>query len=230
MPITFRPLDDATWPGEFTPDDARARSQFSTSTDVALWHLQHEVDLTVGDDDADAVLEVPYPSNRIYRGGTGVHRDAAAPRHPGVALSLTVPDAGPLRFACDRYRSQQWGTYLPHWLANVRAITLTLAALRAVDRHGAVRKAEQYRGWAAIGSGDATPLGAGGLTREEAARILADAAGADAAGLGAAVLLLDPVAAGKAYRLAARRYHPDTGTEANGDAFALVARAAEALR
>lgn len=34
-----------------------------------------------------------------------------------------------------------------NWQHNVRSIALALQALRAVDRYGVTRRAEQYRGW-----------------------------------------------------------------------------------
>lgn len=48
---------------------------------------------------------------------------------------------GFLSYPCDTYTD---------WQANVRAIALALAALRAVDRYGVTRRAEQYKGWARL--------------------------------------------------------------------------------
>jgi hypothetical protein len=45
---------------------------------------------------------------------------------------------GPLSYPCDRYTQ---------WQDNVRAIALSLEALRSVDRYGVTRRAEQYCGW-----------------------------------------------------------------------------------
>jgi hypothetical protein len=51
---------------------------------------------------------------------------------------------GSLTYATDAYDG---------WQANVRAIALSMQALRAVDRYGVSTKGEQYRGWSAIDSG-----------------------------------------------------------------------------
>jgi len=53
----------------------------------------------------------------------------------------------------------------------MRAIALSLQALRAVDRYGVARRAEQYRGWKQLPS--ATPAFSGFVTRAEAAMWLA---------------------------------------------------------
>lgn len=66
----------------------------------------------------------------------------------GVVVSLDTP-SGPLRFATDSYE-QRSSRDLRSWQANVRAVTLGLEALRAVDRHGITHRAEQYQGWRAI--------------------------------------------------------------------------------
>lgn len=75
----------------------------------------------------------------------GMLRAHARPSQPGVAISFTGKH-GALTYPCDTY---------DHWQANVRAIALSLEALRAVDRHGVGGHGEQYAGWKAIGSGSA---------------------------------------------------------------------------
>lgn len=216
MNLTVRPLDDATWPGPFTADDDREPSRFKASWKSTLDLLGREVDHAVhGRSGArlwhgDAVLEVPFPATRIYKDGTGVHADARAPRHPGVALSFDLPEVGPVRFATDRYKGTGWGQYLPDWQANVRAIALGLEALRSVDRYGITRKAEQYRGWNALGTGDdtPTPMGPGqSMSREDAARLLWERGGA----VGEFNLLRASAHASSLFRVAARIHHPDAG-------------------
>lgn len=218
MRLTVEPLDDSTWPGVLTPNGDRQPSRFKSSWSTIMAELDREVDLTAngGRYHAQAVLEVPFPRTRIYRDGTGVHADAAAPRHPGVALSFDIDGVGPVRFATDRYRYGGPG-YTRDWQANVRAIVLTLEALRGVDRWGAVRSAQQYRGWQAIGAGDDSPTAMGsGLTVDAAARLLADAA---AASFGEAWCSAEDLLHADdradlirgAYRDAAKRAHPDAG-------------------
>lgn len=233
MHLTYEPLDDATWPGPFTDEDDREFSRFRASWAATLADLDHEVDLAAngGKFHEPAVLEVPYPRNRIYRDGTGIHRDAAAPRHPGVALSFSIEGVGPVRFASDRYRTGNARGYLTGWQANVRGIVLTLEALRGVDRWGAVRREEQYRGWQALGDGsDSTAMGAGsGTTPEDAARaLLAFANWPDPDGKVLAALVAgSPGTVARAYRDAARLHHPDAG--GNADTFRLVGIARDLL-
>lgn len=59
---------------------------------------------------------------------------------PGVIVSFQSR-FGPLSYATDAYEL---------WQHNVRAITLSLEALRAVDRYGVSKSGEQYTGWRAI--------------------------------------------------------------------------------
>lgn len=72
----------------------------------------------------------------------GMLRAHARPSQPGVAISFAGKH-GALTYPCDTY---------DHWQANVRAIALSLEALRAVDRHGVGGHGEQYAGWKAIES------------------------------------------------------------------------------
>lgn len=72
----------------------------------------------------------------------GMLRANARVGFPGVAVSFESR-FGPLTYATDAY---------DHWQANVRAIALSLEALRAVDRYGVSKSGEQYAGWRAIES------------------------------------------------------------------------------
>ncbi len=62
----------------------------------------------------------------------------------GVILSFKSPK-GAISFPCDRFE---------YWQDNLRAIALSLEALRMVDRYGVTRGNEQYRGWTQIGNGN----------------------------------------------------------------------------
>lgn len=206
--ITFQPLDTATWPGPFTADNDRAPSRFSASWDSTLRLLRDEV--AHASDRTGGVLEVPFPRSRIYRDGGGVHAAAAAPSTDAVAVSFTMPGVGPMRFAVDRYKGTGYGSWLPGWQANVRAIALGLEALRAVDRYGITRRAEQYRGWRALGTGDesATALGSG-MTIMEAATLIAEHTDDPTGWL--PDVQQDPSFALSLFRDAAKLHHPDQG-------------------
>jgi hypothetical protein len=74
-----------------------------------------------------------------------------------VVLSFDSPK-GAISMPCDRYR---------YWQDNLRAIALSLEALRAVDRYGVTRGNEQYRGWARLESGNGN-----GMDRDKALAFL----------------------------------------------------------
>jgi hypothetical protein len=102
---------------------------------------------------ADLVIMQIDVQEGALRRRDGMLKAAARVGHPGVAVSFESK-FGPLRYATDRY-APRWSGDPPGWQANVRAIALALAALRAVDRYGVSRRGEQYRGWNAIAA--ATP-------------------------------------------------------------------------
>lgn len=162
----------------------------------------------------------------------GMLRANARVGSPAVKVAFESKH-GPLTYATDEYG---------HWQANVRAIALSLQALRAVDRYGVSKSGEQYRGWTAIGAKAAEDE----MTPDEAARVLADAAGVSPEPLrGHHDVILDgarrdgrrivddsTVATSKrfiiaAYREAAKTAHPDAG--GNGDIFRLISNARDVL-
>jgi hypothetical protein len=69
--------------------------------------------------------------------------------HPGVVVSFTSRLHGPMRYATDAYEAK-WAGDPPGWQANVRAVALTLQALRAIDRWGVARRGQQYTGFKAL--------------------------------------------------------------------------------
>jgi hypothetical protein len=131
MRYEFRPLDAWTDP----ETRHRTRSAFS-----ATW--QSTLDL-LGRETAHlgarlVVIQVDVTEGEIRR--DGMLRSTVKVGHPGVIVSFESR-FGPLRYAADSYR---------HWQENMRAIAMSLEALRAVDRWGATKRGEQYRGWTAI--------------------------------------------------------------------------------
>jgi hypothetical protein len=121
--------------------------------------------------------------------------------HPGVAISFESR-FGSLRYATDAYDD---------WQANVRAIALSLQALRSVDRWGVSRRGEQYTGWKAL------PAGTGGLVSPNFDDVFA---AADWMRKYAALTLNLTISEGRnpdgkssgwrdLYRAMARRMHPD---------------------
>jgi hypothetical protein len=150
------------------------------------------------------VLQVDITEGDIRR--DGMLRANAKVGHPGVVISFESK-FGPLRYATDTYcRGGSWN--LPAWQSNVRAIALSMEALRAVDRYGVSKRGEQYVGWKALGA----PVN-GFESADEALRWMRDKAGPEYAN-----------AVGRdLYRRLARVMHPDAGGDP-GD-WALLDRA-----
>jgi hypothetical protein len=110
----------------------------------------------------------------------GLPRANATPEHPGLILAFESR-FGPLQYSTDEYRV---------WDENLRAIALSLEALRKVDRYGVSKRGEQYRGWRAITAGGEDPAELI-TSREQAEDFLAEWDGD--------------------WKRAARETHPDTG-------------------
>lgn len=109
------------------------------------------------------VLQVDVERGEIRR--DGMLRAGAKVRFPGVRVSFESR-YGPLTYATDRFDD---------WRDNVRALALSLQALRAVDRYGVTRRGEQYTGWLSIEAGPNLDT--------ESARVLLDSYGGPAAAL-----------------------------------------------
>lgn len=128
--LRFRPFD--TVPA--APKGGRVRSTFSASWTKTLDDLERELEHLKA---KDIVIEAETTRDQIRNDGWPYSN---ARMGPTVAISFSSKH-GPMRYQC--------GTYTA-WNDNIRAIGLTLAALRAVDRYGATTSAEQYRGFAAL--------------------------------------------------------------------------------
>lgn len=189
----FRPIDE--WPGVLRTDEARSWSRFRSEWYQLLNDLEHEVS-HIDRYASDPIIQIAADASAMRNDG-GV-RANAKPRHPGVIVSFETKELGPLRWACDRYKGNGYNGYLVGWQANLRAIVLTLEALRAVKRYGAASDAETYRGWQQL---PMTTAGVPITTTEEAFRVLHGAAGSPPGHSSWKEL----------YRLAVKNTHPDTG-------------------
>lgn len=140
--MTLRPLTG--WPMDFTI--SRQRSRFASSFTDTLLLIDRELRLLDPTDThyPPSVLQLALREEDFRL--DGMPRASAVPAHPGVILNIEMRDnPPPLSFPCD--------TFL-HWHENLRAIALTLEALRKIDRYGVTQTGQQYRGWQAI---EATP-------------------------------------------------------------------------
>lgn len=131
LQMRFASLD--RWPGVPTAD--RKRSQFKSTYDQTLRLLEYEIDMLEG---SHVVIQLDCDDRQIRRDGSP--KADARTRGPGVVLAFESKN-GPVSFPCDQFTT---------WQDNLRGIALALEALRAIDRYGVTRQAEQYRGWLAL--------------------------------------------------------------------------------
>lgn len=193
MDVYCYPLD--RWDGPET--ERRGNSGYGARWSTTLKDLETEAG-KLGADEVLILLDVRRDQLRVDgwpKTGTDVP--------PRVAISFASTH-GPLRFQCDRWQT---------WHENVRAIGITLQRLRLIDEGGVARSGEQYRGWAAIGTGS------GATSAEQAIATLRRHAGPDGA---------DSASWQDLYRLAAHRTHPDRG--GNAEAFGEITAARDLLK
>lgn len=186
---TFRPIH--RWPQAETRNRRQSRFRATWGDTLELLKLElRQLQAKAG----TVVIQIDLEDREIRL--DGYPRARATPATPRVILSFETPD-GAYSYPCDTWSD---------WQDNIRAIALSLQALRAIDRYGVTRQREQYSGWKALpaGGGESTTM-----TAEVAAQFMAGVTGAHAP-----ALLLDRSLAGAAYRLAARELHPDAGGSA----------------
>lgn len=142
--VTFRPLSRPL------PQRPTSSSRFTAKWPQTLGLLARELRLH-GAQRATTVLELDIRENDLRL--DGMLRSDRGARSPGVVLSFkanAVHGRPDLRYEVTTFRD---------WRANVRAIAMSLEALRAVDRYGVTTRGEQYAGWkqieAPVGEGNA---------------------------------------------------------------------------
>lgn len=163
--VRFRPITETDWPQ--APTKARGSAQFRSTLRSTLRLLDVELRTLEA---KDVVIETGHQKRDIRLDGWP-RSDARVPSFPGVILSFGSKH-GPLRYLTDVYASGGYVAndgWMKGWEANLRAIALSLEALRAVDRYGVSRRGEQYRGWGELPSGVPMPAA---MTIEEAATLL----------------------------------------------------------
>ncbi len=201
LQLEFRSIEQ--WPGKFTSPRKRARfatawAQTQRLLETELKHLRAE----------SIILQAAVQRSQIKNNGM-LYADAQ-PQHPGVILSF-YSKHGPLSYPCDTF---------DRWQDNVRAIALSLNALRQVDRYGVTKRAEQYKGFERLEAPKAT-------TREDirhAANLLCTACDGHAS-MERIIESTDVREA--AYRRALFKVHPDHG--GNAEDFQKVQAAKELL-
>lgn len=132
---TFRPLHQ--WTGLRTKD--RKQAQFKATWLQTLDLLEYELNKLQAHH-VVIQIEDPETHKRMRNDGSITLPDKFWREKPGVILNFESPK-GNISMPCDRY---------PWWRDNLRAIALSLEALRAVDRYGVTKGNEQYIGWAQL--------------------------------------------------------------------------------
>lgn len=176
------------WPGMATASYNRKRAPFRIGYADRLNLLDHELNKLQA---RDIVIQAQFQPKDIRNDGWP--RSSARPSGPAIIVSFKGSN-GPLSFPCDRY---------DFWEDNLYAIALSLEALRAVDRYGVTKNAEQYKGWAQLPAADKS---ATFQDAEQAAQWLAVVSGGSST---AAFLLVNSTARDASYRMAAKQLHPD---------------------
>ena len=133
--ITWKFAALTQWPGTPTPAWDRKVAPFKTTYERTKAHLEREL-AHLGA--RDVLLEADCDESQVRL--DGLLRSSAKLRGPGVVITCTV-NGDVYRYPCDRFK---------HWDDNVRAISLTLERLRAVDRYGVTLNKEQYSGFKAL--------------------------------------------------------------------------------
>lgn len=144
MRFVYRPLP--VWPHPVTRD--RPYCRFKAPYSRTLQLLEREINaLQDGPSwmrpDVAVTLGVGLSEKDIRLDGLP-RANARAYSHPGVELSFDSKH-GRLTYATDEFGE---------WEDNLRAIALSLEALRAVNRYGVSKRGQQYTGYALLGSGD----------------------------------------------------------------------------
>lgn len=180
----FVPCD--TWPG--TKTRHRKHSPFEVKFGRLLDDLERELNHLRA---RDIVIQAYYRREDIRNDGWP-RSSAPRPADPGVVLSFTKPDGQEISLPCDTYVNYE---------SNLRAISLTLTALRAIDRYGVTQHGEQYKGWAKL------PPAPDRMTVKDAQEFIV---------LHTGIFPANRETLNDAYRAAARKLHPDTTNGSDG--------------
>ena len=186
--LTIEPI--RRWPRKLTPADDRRGGTFRASYGKTVQLLESELNAIAA---SNTRIHLAIDRAEIRRDGQ--LRADAWPEHPGVILTFDKPGTGRVVMPCDAYE---------HWHTNLRALALSLKALRSVDRYGVTTSGEQYGGWKQLPPGAQTDI----VSQEgidAAAVFVANHGG----GVPFAAVLKSIDTYRAAYRRAAKTLHPD---------------------
>lgn len=197
----FVPID--TWPGSKTENWKRKASLFKAAYSKTLDLLEGELKKIAAKD----ILIQTWMQREQIRNDGWPKSNAAKPKEPGVILTF-VRAGKTVSMPCDKYRD---------WEDNLRAIALSLQALRAVDRYGVTQSGEQYRGWESL------PPPSSPNNIDAAEEIISRWSSVPKEWI-----RKDPVQAATAINEALKRTHPDKGGRTKD--FLAVQRASKIMR
>lgn len=187
LEVTVRPIEEAGYPAQETRN--RRPSRFRASWASTRGQLAQELRAL---DARKVEIRLDIPASQIRQ--DGLPYAVAQVRSPRVVVSFDTPERTRLVFPCDTWSD---------WRDNLRAIALSMEALRAVDRYGVTKGREQFQGFKALpNEGGSTAT----MTAEAAAEVIAGLAGSP---VSAPALVRDRSLLGGLYRAAARAAHPD---------------------
>lgn len=188
-----RPLSSRHWIQGGPSEHSRFTSTWSNTLALLLREVEFldGINLVIGVDATEEDFKL-----------NGELRARARLRTPAVEVAFESK-YGPLLYQSAQYVGTPYGNKMELWQHNVRAVALTLEAARAMDRYGATRTGQQYLGFKALGS-------------EPEARVFTYAQAFEWMKSEEATGILggDGLTLKSAYRLAARRFHPDHGGDA----------------
>jgi hypothetical protein len=194
--MKFRSLK--TWPGELHTH--RKHPPFKTGYTETMKLLDRELRMAGA---VEPIVEVALHPQQFTR--EGFPYKEAQPEHPGVVVRFAkkvkgkdgTPQMVPLLFKCDQFTRYE---------ANLRAIAIGMEDLRRVERYGvASEHGQQWLGFKALPAPG--PEHEQVVTVEQAIRIIADESVEYQNDKGE--VMRNPVIRQDAYRMAAKRLHPD---------------------
>jgi hypothetical protein len=184
----FRPVE--AWPDKQTPRYNQRRGPFKAPYPKTLDLLETELTHLRA---KDVIIQAYFSRDDIRNDGWP--KSSARPSRSGVIVQFYVGTAV-YSYPCDTFAE---------WQDNLRAIALSLEALRAVNRYGVTKGSEQYQGFRRLEAPTAvspTTLAEQFIATQAGVRI--DDVRADLEG---------------AYRAAARKLHPDLNKSGSHDLF-----------
>lgn len=187
LDVTVRSLRER-WPAVPTQEPERSRFDSTMGSTVGL--LARELRMVGAE---DITLEMDIQPSMIRNDGLPYAN--ARPRRQALILTFRTKHGHRPAFPADKYDD---------WRDNLRAIALTLEALRAVERWGVIQSGGQYVGLALPGEGQSTST----MSAFDAAAVLLREG--NGGGIHEARdVVEDYDTAGRLFKAAVRRTHPD---------------------